>query len=213
MKDSNFSFYKTLYLTRQDPHELPDHRKDTFKEFEMYHDDFVNGEIELGKRYRVEVFNIPESWNVKTEDYLHFFESHKENLIGSQVSDVIWYELGNYLNKKAKYSGDYSKKENENLWVDSLKKSWVPSIDLFGIPFYFWLGFINPDFDADNNCVFLFYPFEEGTEDLYEPLLVEGKKTPPEVKSSFYDCNDNPYSARNSRDLFVENYLGLPEFF
>jgi hypothetical protein len=168
MKDKNFSLYKTLYLTRRDPYELSDHRKIYFQKF-YCHDNFVNGEIELGKRYRVEVFSILESWKLEINDYLHFFESHKENLIGAQVSDVNWYDLGVYIGKQADRGVPY-RPLNDNLWVDSLKKCWVPSIDFFGMPFYFYLGCIDPDFDADQNCVFLFYPFKEGTEDLYIPF-------------------------------------------
>ena len=188
-KEKNFSLYKTLYLTRKNPYELPDHRKDSFRKF-YYHDDFVNGEIELGKRYRVEVFNIFESWTLKIDDYLDFFESHKENLIGAQVSDVDWYDLGDYIGKRADCGIGYIPLE-DNLWVDSSKKCWVPQIDLFLIPFYFFLGCINPDWDADQNCVFLFYPFEEGTEDLYIPFE---EKTEDLYESNVCKDKKNPFS-------------------
>lgn len=168
MKDKNFSLYKTLYLTRKNPYELPDHRKNYFKKF-YYHDNFINGEIELGKRYRVEIFNIFEPWTLVINDYLHFFESQKENLIGAQVSDVEWFTLDYYIGK-LKDNGMIYKQEEQNLWVDFSKKCWVPQIDIFPLPFYFYLGCIQPDFDAVQNVVFLFYPFEEGIEDLYIPF-------------------------------------------
>jgi len=187
-KEKNFSLYKTLYLTRKNPYELPDHRKDSFKKF-YYHNNFVNGEIELEKRYRVEVFSIFKSWNLKINDYLYFFENHKEKLIGAQVSDVDWYDLGYYIGKLADYGISYNP-ENENLWVDSSKKCLVPQIDLFPIPFYFFLGCIKPDFDADQNCVFLFYPFEEGTEDLYIPF--------EEKTKDFYE----PTVRKEKKNLF-----------
>jgi hypothetical protein len=164
---SHFSLYRTLYLTRKNPYELPDHRKDYFAKL-YYHHDFVNGKIEIGKRYKVEVFNISESWDLEIEDYLHFFESKKENLIGAQVSDIAWYTMDYYIGI-LKDNGIIYRKEEQNLWVDFSKKCWIPQIDIFPLPFYFYLGCIDPDWDAVQNVVFLFYPFEEGTESLYEP--------------------------------------------
>jgi len=173
MEDRNFSFFKTLYLTRRNVYELPDERKGHLKETRRYHSDFVSGEIELGKRYRVEIFDISEPWKLEINDYLHFIEVHKENLIGAQISSVEFFNFDDYVSWIKTAFNHNLKEENENLWIDSSKYRWVPQIDLFGIPFYFWLGFINPDLDADQNCVFLFYSFEEGTENLYEKRPVE----------------------------------------
>jgi len=208
MENKNFSLYKTLYLTRRDNYELPNHRKHSFKKL-YYHDAFVDGEIELGKRYRVEVFEIIEPWTLKIDDYLNFFESKKENIIGAQVSNVEWSELNDHLDDLVEYGTNYEL-ENQNLWVDCDKKCWVPQIDLFPIPFYFYLGCIVPDWDADQNCIFLFYPFEEGTEDLYDPNVVSKEK------SSFHHdgIQDESFGrGRNNGDFFSGNYLGTPRMF
>ena len=169
--NENFFIYKTLFLTRKNPKEMSPERKKHFKRFYFHDNELMKGDIVLGEKYKVKVFYINEPENLKFEDYLSFLDFHKENLIGAQVACVDWTTKEESKNKKRFFNFKQRKdflqyqKDEDDLWVDTIKTCLYPLMDGI-LDFEYYLGCINPDFDGEN-FLFCFYSFEKGTENMY----------------------------------------------
>lgn len=191
----HFDFYKTFFFTKINSTEII-YEEDTNEHGTF---DFVKklkGNIPVGEKCLVEIFEIYDAESLYVNDYINFLKDYMDDLIGAQVRSLVWSNINLH--------------GSTDLWVDEDGKNYFPSNKTHYSLFEPSLGCINPILIGSGNYLLCFYHYEEGTEYKKMRRLKERKKS----FNHFDEIQDESSGRRNDNDdFFSRNYLGLPGLF